>query len=255
MSDFRPTSGSRSWSGWWFGTFVTFRYIRKNHPNWRVLVFFRGVAQPPNLWSRQVTTPSSTGFQQQNQSNNSIDIDDNDSHHVLIRSCNSELVEQQYVLYSEHKLLWNNNVGSTGHTWRRASNARLVPGVTKFSGLDHAFILLDWYFSDRFLASTGNPVEISPRCPFASTVADGCWDLLKKGGQALKTAVPFFWCCWLRIWDRWLIPLGFPWNLQSFVEKIPIGMPTGARLRNPPQYDGIFNEVMTKNQQRTDPKQ
>ena len=32
-------------SDWWFGTFYTFPYIGKNHPNW--LIFFRGVGQPP----------------------------------------------------------------------------------------------------------------------------------------------------------------------------------------------------------------
>ena len=33
------------YTGWWFGTFFIFPYIRNNHPNW--LLFFRGVAQPP----------------------------------------------------------------------------------------------------------------------------------------------------------------------------------------------------------------
>ena len=33
-------------SGWWFGTFFIFPYIRNNHPNW--LIFFKGVAQPPS---------------------------------------------------------------------------------------------------------------------------------------------------------------------------------------------------------------
>ena len=35
------------WTGWWFGTFSNFPYIRNNHPNWRV--FFRGV-ETTNQW-------------------------------------------------------------------------------------------------------------------------------------------------------------------------------------------------------------
>ena len=31
-------------SGWWFGTFYIFPYIRNNHPNW--LIFFRGFKPP-----------------------------------------------------------------------------------------------------------------------------------------------------------------------------------------------------------------
>ena len=31
---------SKTYSGWWFGTFFIFPYIGKNHPNW--LIFFRG---------------------------------------------------------------------------------------------------------------------------------------------------------------------------------------------------------------------
>ena len=32
-------------TGWWFGTFFIFPYIRNNHPNW--LIFFRRVEKPP----------------------------------------------------------------------------------------------------------------------------------------------------------------------------------------------------------------
>ena len=35
-------TASYSAPGWWFGTFVIFPYIEKNHPNWRFHIFQRG---------------------------------------------------------------------------------------------------------------------------------------------------------------------------------------------------------------------
>ena len=37
--------GSKSITGWWFGTFFIFPYNGNNNPNWPI--FFRGAGQPP----------------------------------------------------------------------------------------------------------------------------------------------------------------------------------------------------------------
>ena len=39
--EWTPLSWPSQCTGWWFGTFSIFPYIRNNHPNW--LIFFRGV--------------------------------------------------------------------------------------------------------------------------------------------------------------------------------------------------------------------
>ena len=41
---FQVSESSKLQAGWWFGTFFIFPYIENSHPpNWRTLIFFRGV--------------------------------------------------------------------------------------------------------------------------------------------------------------------------------------------------------------------